>query len=59
MDKGSSVLYSELRGGKMQLVSSQSVEHFLHVIDISLLKCFSAVTENAHNLAITWFRWLN
>ena len=45
LDKGSSVLYSELRGGKMQLVSSQSVEHFLHVIEISRLKCFSAVKE--------------
>ena len=39
--------------------NSSQMEHFLHVIDISLLKCFSAVTENAHNLAITWFRWLN
>ena len=45
LDKGSSVLYSELRAGKMQLVSSQSVEHFLHVIEISRLKCFSAVKE--------------
>lgn len=36
------------------------IEHFLHFIDISRLKCFSAVKENAHiNLAITWFRLLN
>lgn len=35
------------------------MEHFLHFIDICLLECFSTVKENAHNLAITWFRWLN
>lgn len=32
------------------------LEHFVHFIDISLLiKCFSAVKENAHNLAKAWF----
>ena len=34
------------------------MEHFLFSIEISRLKCFSAVKENAHNLATTWFRWL-
>ena len=42
---------NELRGGR-----NAKMEHFLHFIDISLLKCFSSAKENAHNLAITWFR---
>lgn len=47
-----------IEGGGKEWNLSQ-MEHFLNFIDISLLKCFSAVKENAHNLAITWFRWLN